>query len=267
MIVQTLPQLKELYQVEPLSPFGTLVTARKHEVLSELSGALRQDLLASSPLVVFRGFKRVSKEGLLDFCLSYPQGELLHWESGPVMEMTPASEAKNYLFSREAVPLHWDGAFHRVPSFLVFHCLEAPARDAGGETRFTNTALVWESASKADREVWAKARLTYTTEKVAHYGGSLTVDLVQRHPKSGVPVLRFAEPVETKLNPVTVSCEGGHSADLLGDLAHRFYDPKASYLHQWEPGDYLIADNHTLVHGRNAFTRETPRHLRRVQIL
>lgn len=266
MIVQTPGQLRELYHVEPIGPFGLLVTARKHRKLEFLSGHLLQALYADWGLVIFRGFDPVDRDGLLRFATTYPEAELLHWESGPVMEMTPCAEAKNYLFSREEVPLHWDGAFFRVPSFLVFHCLQAPDASAGGETVFTDTRRVWDEASRTERERWAGTRLKYTTEKVAHYGGSITVDLVQRHPKSGAPILRFAEPVTTKLNPVTVEVEGGN-ADLLGNLARRFHERTVHYAHRWEDGDYLVADNHALVHGRNAFAKESPRHLRRVQIL
>jgi alpha-ketoglutarate-dependent taurine dioxygenase len=249
---------------------GTLVSARKHKRLASLSGLLLEDLLASSPLVIFRGFEALDREGLLNFCLSYPKAELLHWENGPVMEVTPEAAPKNYLFSREEVPLHWDGAFHRVPSYLVFQCLKAPLADGGGETRFTHTGQVWESADDATRETWAGTRLSYTTEKVAHYGGSISVDLVQRHPRTGAPILRFAEPVDTKLNPVQVRVEGAaasHGGDLLADLSARFHDPRFSYAHVWEDGDYLVADNYALVHGRSAFTKASPRHLRRVQIL
>jgi len=32
-------------------------------------------------------------------------------------------------------------------------------------------------------------------------------------------------------------------------------------------GDYLIADNYALVHGREAFVKNSRRHIRRVQIL
>ncbi len=266
LIVQTPGQLRELYQVEPVGPFGLLVTARKHRDLRNISGLLLEDLFTDWGLVIFRGFDPLGKESLLDFCLEYPNAELLQWESGPVMEMTPASEAKNYLFSREAVPLHWDGAFHREPSYLVFHCLQAPDPNGGGETVFTDTNRVWGGATAADRERWANTRITYKTDKVAHYGGSITVDLVQRHPKSGAPILRFAEPVETKLNPVTVEVDGA-GPELLSDLARRFHEKPYHYVHRWEDGDYLIADNHRLVHGRNAFAKESPRHLRRIQIL
>lgn len=270
MRVQTSAQLKERYDVAPIGPFGIRITARRRKDLRPLSGALLEGLLSESPLVIFRGFEPLERQPFLDFCLTYPRAELLHWETGPVMEMTPDEEAKNYLFSREAVPLHWDGAFHRVPSFLVFHCLRAPSFAGGGETLFVDTSRVWEAAAAEKRELWSQVRLTYTTEKVAHYGGAVTVDLVQRHPRSGIPVLRFAEPVETKLNPVSVRAESKEApleGEFLADLARRFHDPAVLYAHRWEDGDYLIADNHRLVHGRTAFVRESPRHLRRIQIL
>lgn len=268
MIIQTETQLRELYEVEPLAPFGLQITARRHRNLRHVAGGLLEDLSRATPLLLFRGFDRLDKDPFLAFCRTYPGAELLHWEIGPVMEMTPQSEPKNYLFSREAVPFHWDGAFHHAPSFLVFHCLQAPDPEAGGDTLFAHTGAIWNGASAADRARWAGIRLRYMTDKVAHYGGSVTVELAQKHPRFGYPVLRFAEPVETRLNPVSLEVEGTEApAELIGDLRKRLYEPVYCYAHRWEDGDYLIADNHALVHGRTAFAKESARHLRRIQIL
>lgn len=270
VIVQTISQLADLYQVEPIGPFGLMVTARKHRVLGRLAGGLLEDLLRQTSLLILRGFDPTDREGFLNFCLSYPKAELLHWESGPVMEMIPETEAKNYLFSREAVPFHWDGAFHRVPSFLAFHCLKAPAPEAGGETLFTDTTRLWEAATPSEHLAWASVRLTYRTEKLAHYGGAFTTEMVQRHPWSGERILRFAEPVTTQLNPVSVEVSGlapERAGEFLEEMGARLHAPEFCYAHRWEDGDYVIADNHSLVHGRNAFIDDSPRHLRRIQIL
>ncbi|MEM6730499.1 MAG: TauD/TfdA family dioxygenase, partial [Myxococcota bacterium] len=43
--------------------------------------------------------------------------------------------------------------------------------------------------------------------------------------------------------------------------------PESFYAHQWQTGDVVIADNFTLLHGREAFTSRAPRHLQRVHVL
>jgi alpha-ketoglutarate-dependent taurine dioxygenase len=93
---------------------------------------------------------------------------------------------------------------------------------------------------------------------------------VQSHPATGRTILRFAEPVETELNPVSLAISGleeqeGH--ELVAQLRERVYAPGLSYAHQWQRGDVLLADNHSLIHGRRAFERDCPRHLRRIQLI
>ena len=82
-------------------------------------------------------------------------GPLQAWEFGSVNELRAKDNAKNYLFTNAAVPLHWDGAFAgRIPRYLFFQCREAPDRDAGGETTFVDTTLVFRAASEATRDRW-----------------------------------------------------------------------------------------------------------------
>jgi alpha-ketoglutarate-dependent taurine dioxygenase len=43
--------------------------------------------------------------------------------------------------------------------------------------------------------------------------------------------------------------------------------PEYCYDHAWQAGDIVIADNFSLIHGRNAFTAPTNRHLQRVEVI
>jgi alpha-ketoglutarate-dependent taurine dioxygenase len=119
------------------------------------------------------------------------------------------------------------------------------------------------------RELWGRVRITYSTEKVVHYGGTFTSPLLAKHPARGEPVLRFAEPVED-LNPVRLEIEGIAAetrAAFLLDMRRRLREPEVCYAHRWRDGDILVADNHALLHGRRAFAESAPRHIRRVNIL
>ena len=272
MAIQSVNNFRELtaaFSVRRLNPFGLEIGAGEIRDLSRLNPGVVAQLLKTESLVLLRGFDKLAGEQFLNYCRSYPSAKLLEWSFGPVMEMKEDPAAKNYLFSRERVPFHWDGAFHQVPSFLVFNCVEAPREGGGGETLFTDTGLMWRSATRRERSRWNEIRLTYQTEKLAHYGGKVTVPMVQRHPQRKETVLRYAEPVTSRLNPVTLQVEGvvGSQARFEAMMEQRIYDPNFCYSHRWEPGDVLIADNHALLHGRNAFTEDCPRHLRRIQIM
>lgn len=220
-------------------------------------------------LVLLRGFQQLDRDRLLSWCQS--QARLLSWDFGPVMEMKVDKDTRNYLFTEGDVPLHWDGAFYQEPRFLLFHCIEAPEAGSGGETLFVNTERVWDEASAEEQAQWRLYQLNFATEKLAHYGGHITRNLVNQHPDSGRTMLRFAEPVgETYLNPVTVTVLNQSpmlSSAILAGLSARMRQSAYCYQHQWQAGDYLIADNVSLLHGRHAFHKTTPRHLRRIQIL
>lgn len=220
-------------------------------------------------LVILRGFPELSKDSLLNYCES--NAKLLYWEFGPVMEMRTHTSPKNYLFTESDVPLHWDGAFHIEPRFLFFHCIHAPQMSDGGETIFIHTEKAWDASSKVQKKHWQKYKLQYSTAKLAHYGGTIVRNLVQIHPETGKTILRFAEPVtEDYLNPVNVSVidkSAEESSLILQELSIFLRQKSLTYQHQWEDGDYLIADNFSLLHGRNAFNKNSPRHLRRIQIL
>ena len=220
-------------------------------------------------IVLLRGFNAIERDDLLEYCQS--QAKLLSWNFGPVMEMKVDKEPNNYLFTEGDVPLHWDGAFHQEPRFLFFNCIQAPTHGSGGETLFVNTEAVWQAASDQQQEEWVNYALAFHTEKLAHYGGSIIHNLVNLHPDTQQNILRFAEPVgEDYLNPVQVHVVGKNeleSSAILLSLSRSMRLKHHMYQHQWHQGDFLIADNFSLLHGRNSFKQHSPRHLRRIQIL
>jgi alpha-ketoglutarate-dependent taurine dioxygenase len=121
----------------------------------------------------------------------------------------------------------------------------------------------------AQRSLWEATSITYSCEKVVHYGGSFTSPMIVRHPSSGEQTLRFAEPV-TDLNPVHLEIPGataGQREALVAEMAKLLRHPQFSVAHAWRAGDVLIADNHALLHGRNAFVHAGLRHIRRINIL
>ena len=252
-----------------LSPFGLQIVAEPGTALaSVLTPETLDRELRRHRVLVLRGFAPLSGDALVDFCGNF--GELQDFDFGKVNELRVKEGSPNYLFTTHAVPFHWDGAFlGRVPSTIFFHCDAAPDEGEGGETLFCDTTRVLERAPEARRRQWEQVRITYVTEKKVHYGGRFTSALLGRHPKTQESVLRFAEPVED-LNPVALEIEGipaEERSSFLADLKERIYDPAVCLAHAWRAGDYVVADNHVLLHGRRSFAHPGRRRLRRVNIL
>ncbi len=252
-----------------LIPFGVVVESKRQGAdLRAVSVPVLKGWVDDHRVVVLRGFAPLAGPAMPQFCQRL--GELLEWDFGAVNELRVQADARNYLYTNNAVPFHWDGAFAgRIPHYIFFHCETAPPQESRGETLFCDTIRLIKRATPRRREVWRRTVITYTTEKIVHYGGTFTSPMISRHPTSGEETLRFAEPVED-LNPVRLEIKGipeEARADFLRDMHRRLNDPNVCYRHQWSSGDVLIADNHALLHGRRAFDRPRERHIRRVNIL
>lgn len=252
-----------------LAPFGLLVEAAAPDTpLAVLAPGQLTSWTDAHRLVLLRGFAPLPGDELPHFCTHL--GELLDWSFGTVNELKVQPDAKNYLFTNRAVPFHWDGAFvGRIPHYIFFSCEQAPPADDGGETLFCDAALVLENAPADLRSEWKGISITYSTEKLAHYGGSFTSPLIAAHPMTGEAVVRYAEPVND-LNPVHLEIAGlpaERHADFIEDMHARLNDGTQCVAHVWQSGDFVIADNHALLHGRRAFAHPERRHIRRVNIL
>ena len=255
-----------MWTLEQLSPFGLVVRSESPGVeLSAVLPSLLQQWVDEHRVVALKGFAPLNGPALPEFCRSL--GELLEWEFGAVNDLRVDPDTKNYLYTNRAVPFHWDGAFlPRSPHYILFHCDAAPDPQAGGETLFCDTIRL---LAHAPTELWEEVVITYTTEKIVHYGGTFSSPLLTSHPTLGARVLRYAEPVDD-LNPVQLDIAGINKDDqpaFIADMHRRLYDASYCCAYQWESGDIVIADNHALLHGRRAFAQETRRHIRRVNIL
>jgi alpha-ketoglutarate-dependent taurine dioxygenase len=260
-------------RVEPLTPFGLLVRPTEGASLAGLSiEALRETVLARR-LVVLRGFAPFpDKAALAEYCRAW--GPLLEWEFGTVFEVVERDDPQNYLFTSGSVPFHWDGAFARaVPWLQFFQCVEAPGPDAGGETTFCDTPAVLRAVPLEVRARWEQVEIEYFTDKVAHYGGRVRARLVGRHPHTGEATLRYAEPADAatvRLNTPELHVHGVPEEEVprfLEELRRWLYDPAFMLRHAWRAGDFVIADNHALLHGRTRYRSKLPRRLWRVHIL
>lgn len=240
----------------PLTPFGLLVYAEAgHPSLWALDRASLEAWIARHRVVVLRGFAPLEKTALPRWCRQF--GEPLPWDFGTVNELRV--QADDVSFTPSAVPLHWDGAFAaEAPQYLFFHCLQAPA--SGGETLFVDTPRLLAGLSPQERSAYAALRLRAAVRP------GVSQALMTADPVSGEQVLRYAEGESAGAWDV----EGLTAAEqevLLAGLSARLYAPEVCLEHVWRDGDYLLADNFTLLHGRRACAAPGVRHLRRVNIL
>lgn len=266
----SLNSLNDKFNVSYLLPFGVELSAVKPNTsLNGIETETLKLLLQKYHLLSIRNLNSILEPHLIEFAKS--MGPLLAWDFGVVMEMRVHEKPNNYLFTCGQVPFHWDGAFHKEPKFLLFHCVKAPLAHCGGETLFTNTNQLWQRATIEERRKWLTIKLKYKTEKLAHYGGEINVPFVQKHPDTKQIILRFAEPVpQTMLNPVEILIEGIDEEKIdhwVADMTARCYHHENCYKHQWMNNDILLTDNYYLIHARKAFKQFSPRFLRRIQIL
>ena len=259
----------EAWKTRALTPFGMEVTATLAGASAEEIGVpLLKEWIAKERFVLLRGFAALSTDAMMR--MAWALGEPLEWEFGAINELKTKPDAKNYIYTTGAVPFHWDGAFvGKIPHYILFSCEVAPPEDSGGETIFCDGGKVLRGATVEKRALWKKTSITYSCDRVVHYGGSFTSPMIVAHTVSGEETLRFAEPVHD-LNPVALEIPGmtpEQSAALIGEMAKLLRKPEYCAAHAWRAGDVLIADNHALLHGRNAFVHAGQRHIRRVNIL
>lgn len=273
MMLSTSSERSTLLNVKPLSPFGGLIEATEYQLdIKQLPIEQLWQLIWDYRLIVLRGFSPLERDELSNYCQHW--GKLLPWNFGTVLDLIVHRNPENYLFTNGNVPFHWDGAFAAaVPRFLFFQCLEAPGSGNGGESLFCDTIRVLQNATPSQREIWQKIEITYGTKKIAHYGGKIKEPLVGKHPIIDSPIIRFAEPLNqdsVNLNPLSLEVSGlppEKHEQFLDELIASLYLPQNCFAHEWREGDFLVADNHALLHGRNPFICDSLRHLQRVHII
>lgn len=261
-------------EIITLSPFGVMVKA-KHaaDAIQDLDVELLRALVWKERLVLVRGFR--SFEGADDFATYCERwGEISLWPFGKVLELVERNNPEDHIFDNNYVPLHWDGMYRpQVPEFQLFHCVKAPLEGQGGRTTFSNTVSALERAPAHVVDLWKRTTGHYQ-RKMEFYDSKTVSPVLDSHPFRGFTVIRYNEPPSAGfghfVNPPTLDFTGIDSDEL--DTFHRtlreaLYAPENFYAHEWREGDLVIADNFSLLHGREGFETRAPRHLRRVHVL
>ncbi len=267
-------------KLDPLHPFGLVVHADQTAGASspsilDLPVEFVQEHVDANLVLVLRGFAPLAREDFRQFAMQF--GPLLSWDFGEVLDLRIEAQAANHIFTSGRVELHWDGAYlgtEKTPHYNMFQCLKGSEQRSGGETIFTNARAVWDQASDAEKSRWEQMTITYLTEKKAHFGGEFKHPLISRHPLNGNRVVRYIEAFNednAKINPVDVSIDGCTATEtqtFLQEFNQRLYRDQLMYKHAWRTGDFLIAENHSVLHGRSRFEDpDDSRHLQRIHVL
>ena len=260
--------------ITPNKPFGAVVQARTadHDI-RDLDITMLRELVWNERLLVLRGFKTFTgAEEFSTYCERW--GEISVWPFGKVLELVERNNPEDHIFDNNYVPLHWDGMYRpQVPEFQLFHCVKAPKSGQGGRTTFSNTVKALENAPTKSKDLWNRVTGKYQ-RKMEFYDSTTVSPVIDLHPLRGHSVIRYNEPPSAGfgnfVNPPTLDFSGVSSDEVEEfhrSLRESLYSPENFYAHEWHEGDLVVADNFSLLHGREGFETKTPRHLRRVHVL
>lgn len=265
--------------IHPLAPFGVQLSAHRTSSVIDLDVEWLHALLLRHKIVTLRGFEPLDRNHFITAARRF--GDLLEWEFGYVLNIDASGDASGKAGEPEccecAAPLHWDRAFARpVPGVLFFQCLEAPG-PGGGETLFCDTNSVLAQVNSAELAAWCATEMACPCETRTLHGGEKRRPLVDQHPVTGEQILRFDEPMEMEMvdgEPAELriyqdrqALSAAESSRFLQGIVPRLYQESVCYVHEWRDCDFILADNHALLHGRRALGPSGRRRLQRVHII
>jgi alpha-ketoglutarate-dependent taurine dioxygenase len=262
------------FKTSKLTPFGVLIESDDSiQDVHDLDVEALRKLFQKEHLVALRGFRTFrGADDFSEYCECW--GEISVWPFGKVLELVEQENPKDHIFDNNYVPLHWDGMYRpQVPEYQIFHCVRAPLPGQGGRTTFSNTILALEHTSSDLRYLWGKVTGIYQ-RKMEFYNSKTISPIITQHPHKGFSVIRYNEPPSDEkghfVNPPDLVFAGLSNEEqevFHRSLKEALYDPINFYAHEWQTGDVVIADNFSLLHGREEFVSKAPRHIRRVHVL
>lgn len=262
------------YKTTRMNPFGVMIESEDStQDVRGLDVAELRKHFQEEQLVLLRGFDTFrGADDFAQYCEHW--GPISIWPFGKVLELVEHENPQDHIFDSNYVPLHWDGMYRpQVPEYQIFHCVRAPLPGHGGRTTFANTVLALKHASTVLKDLWSRTTGTYR-RKMEFYDSKTISPIIAAHPYKDVSVIRYNEPPSAEkghfVNPPDLEFAGlseNEREKFHRGLREALYAPTNFYAHEWQTGDVVIADNFSLLHGREEFVSKSPRHIRRVHVL
>ncbi|WP_263264495.1 TauD/TfdA family dioxygenase [Pseudomonas sp. RIT-PI-S] len=281
------PAPPERFDITPLdAPLGALVSgfdakALRPEQVLQLKQALRDH-----HILLFRG-QQLDDAQYLAFATHFgavfqPPANIPVLSSGAdgkAPEIVKVANSEGGELGNTAIPAHADHHWTPTPSSGSFLYAQA-VPSTGGETRFTNLALAYETLNEATRREIDPLRLiTYNPFirlKTGGYNGSFVRyrtpevpaiqgtehPLVRTHPESGKRLLFLGVATEVEIP----GADPAYGQALIERLREHLEQPRFHYSHAWQPGDIIWWDNQAVLHARNAFPAKEQRRMKRISL-
>ncbi|WP_299489545.1 L-tyrosine/L-tryptophan isonitrile synthase family protein [uncultured Shewanella sp.] len=274
------PQLQGfVFELIKAPAFGLKISDPQQLGYGCLPSEFLQQLSEQFGFILLKNMPDIQQQDLVDFC--DPFGEIYHWQFGPVHVVKPEKIPHGFVHSIEKTPLHWDLSMlpasekkvEQDPKFaascFMLYCKTPPVKGEG-QTTIVDSRVALKLAGQSKVKQWCNIDLTYET-KLTYFGGTpRRYPLVDLHPTTDEPILRYQEGSESQLQRFSLSSTEMSSAELtaliqeVNDIA---YHDKCFIAHEWEAGDLVIIDNYYTLHGRLAMTEKSmSRELWRVQV-
>ena len=262
------------YKFTDLYPFGVLIEACFDDVHVDTLDILElRQLFEEHQLIVLRDFSTFNDTAhFSEYCEKW--GEISMWPFGKVLELKEQQQPEDHIFDNSYMPLHWDGMYRpQIPEIQIFHCVEAPLKNQGGRTTFSNTKLAYQNMSD-DIKMMAEKVTGIYHRKMEFYHSKTISPIILPHPLREFNVIRYNEPHHEEKGHLInipdiefVATEKINWSFFHSHLQEILYASKHYYAHQWKKNDIILADNFSLLHGREAFLSHSPRHIQRVHVL
>ncbi len=258
------------YVISYLKPFGVMIKSKNaHNNIENIDIDILLRLYNKHQIVILRGFKT---KDFISYCENW--GKISIWPFGKMLNLVKQVDPKDHIFDNSYMPLHWDGMYRKeVPEYQIFHCVKAPLKNQGGRTIFSNTILALESISEELKILCNKVIVSYH-RAMEFYDSKIKAPIIAKHPFKNYDVIRYNEPYsEDKgkfINSPEIKFSGIDKSkiyEFCNQLNNVLYSTNNLYAHEWQDHDVVIADNFSLLHGREKFVSQSSRHIQRVHVL
>ncbi len=233
-------------------------------------------------VLVFRGFKTFEQPQQLEDWYG-TRGNMIPWKFGFTHVVAPVEghqgKPLSSVDSEEGLPIHWD--LLAPPSYMGINQVKFQYKDfiprefmlychrnepenlqEDGISLLIDSSHVPLTIPGRLREKYRKTELSYST-KLTYFGGEpKSYPLMMKCPWTFQDVMRWWEvwsdddhpgTIQPNYSKIVTSEDYDDMAALEAELREICMSERNMFKHQMEPGDAVLINNHTMLHGRTDF--------------